>query len=90
MSILIPSNKFKKFTYGNRQVCVYGFSQNALQLFKKNKQKTSLEKIEDIEILRFLENKKSVKMIKTTGSEISIDTPKDYELAKKLYLENLE
>ena len=86
----IPSNKLKKFIYGNRQVCVYGFSQNALQLFKKNKRKTSLEKIEDIEILRFLENKKKVKMIKTTGSEISIDTPKDYELAKKIILKKLK
>jgi len=49
-----------------------------------------LEKIDNIEILRFLENKKKVKMIKTTGSEISIDTPKDYELAKKIILKKLK
>ncbi len=83
----IPSNKLQKFKYGNRQVCVYGFTRNILLLFKKYKTKTPLEKNEDIEILRFLEINKKIKMIKTTGSEISIDTPKDYKLAKKIILE---
>ena len=85
----IPSNKLQKFKYGNRQVCVYGFSRNALLLFKKYKKKTPLEKNEDIEILRFLEINKKIKMISTTGSEISIDTLKDYKLAKKIILKKI-
>ena len=80
----------QKFKYGNRQVCVYGFSRNALLLFKKYKKKTPLEKNEDIEILRFLEINKKIKMISTTGSEISIDTLKDYQLAKKIILKKIK
>ena len=42
---------------------------------------TQLEKIEDIEILRFLEMGKKIKMIKMSNKSISIDTKKDLKKA---------
>jgi 3-deoxy-manno-octulosonate cytidylyltransferase (CMP-KDO synthetase) len=80
----IPGNKNQKIKKAHKQVCVYGFARSALRLFGKQKKKSKLEKIEDIEILRFLENKISIKMIKTTGSQISIDTKKDYIAARRI------
>ncbi|MDA9731550.1 hypothetical protein N9U47_02865, partial [Candidatus Pelagibacter sp.] len=55
-----------------------------LSQFGKIRNKSTFENIEDIEILRFLENNINVKMIKTSGSEISIDTKKDLFEARKL------
>ncbi len=80
----IPGNKFDKFFKAYKQVCVYGFSRKSILLFGK-KRKSFFENIEDIEILRFLENSIEVKMIKTSGSEISIDTYEDYLNAKKFF-----
>jgi len=54
---------------------------------KKNK-KSFLERIEDIEILRFIENGIKVKMIKVQGSELAIDEKKDVIAAIKLFEEN--
>ena len=61
----IPSSKDKKFIKAWRQVCAYSFPKKLLQAFSKNKKKTLIENIEDIEILRFLELGFKVKMIKT-------------------------
>ena len=38
-----------------KQVCIYSFPRKTLLQFSATKNKSSLEKIEDIEILRFLE-----------------------------------
>ena len=81
----IPGNKLNKFVKAYKQVCVYGFNRNSILFFGKKKNKSHFEKIEDIEILRFIENSINVKMIKTTGSEISIDTYQDYLKAKKIF-----
>jgi len=80
----IPGNKKNKFIKAFKQVCVYGFSRKSIMFFGKQK-KSFFENIEDIEILRFLENSINVKMIKTSGSEISIDTYKDYLKAKRFF-----
>ena len=81
----IPSNKKNIYIKGLKQVCIYAYPRDILLKIKKNK-KTYLESIEDIEILRFLENNILVKMAKVVGSEISIDIPKDLILAKKIIL----
>lgn len=79
----IPGSKKKLFKKGYKQVCVYGFSLHALRVFE-SKRKTFFEEIEDIEILRFLEKGLKVNMIKVSGSEVSIDTLRDYKIAKKI------
>ena len=81
----IPGNKEKKFINGFRQVCIYSFPRKKLLKFIKKKQKTFFEKIEDIEILRFLEIGEVVKMIELSSSSISVDTRQDYFKALRRY-----
>jgi 3-deoxy-manno-octulosonate cytidylyltransferase (CMP-KDO synthetase) len=80
----IPGSK-KEISYTNKQICMYGFPKKILtNLFGINKKKTPLEKIEDIEILRFIENNIPVKMIKVGDNKLSIDTKLDLRIARKL------
>ena len=80
----IPSNKEHIFRKSYKQICVYGFNKASLVIFSSQRKKTEFEKHEDIEILRFLELGFKVKMLKGSGSKLSIDTNNDYLLAKKL------
>lgn len=75
----IPSNKKDKFIKGFKQVCVYAFPKNALIQFAVEKNKTALEDIEDIEILRFLELGYDVKMIGLSSDSIAVDVPEDID-----------
>ena len=76
-----------------KQVCIYGFQNIHLRKFTNsyNKQsldnpdKTRLEFIEDIEILRFIEKGIPVRMMKLKGSAMSVDTEKDLEIANALW-----
>ncbi len=79
----IPSNKKKKFTKALRQVCIYSFPKNYLNKFLLFKNKTLLENIEDLELLRFLENGISVKMISMSNWSISVDLPIDLKKVEK-------
>jgi len=80
----IPLNKDnKKNKYSMKQVCIYGYPHKLLNKITLNI-KSKNEKYEDIEILRFLENGIKVKMIKTEGSKIAIDTPSDVLKAKRI------
>lgn len=72
----IPSNKSNDNKKLLKQVCVYGFRKSALNNINYNK-KSKNEKIEDIEILRFIESNIKVKMIETNYSSISVDHPSD-------------
>ncbi len=68
-----------------KQVCMYGFPKKILKkIYGSNKKKTRLESIEDIEILRVIENGYIVKMLKVNDNKIAIDTPSDLIAAKKL------
>ena len=80
----IPSNKTNKFEKGWRQVCAYAFPKRVLKIFSSAKKKTELEKIEDIEYLRFLEMGLSVRVLKMSKMSLAVDTPKDVLLVKKL------
>ena len=62
-----------------KQVCIYAFNYNELKLFGNLKNKSSLEKSEDIEILRFLDLKKTIRLIETRPGSLAVDTPKDIE-----------
>lgn len=63
-----------------KQVCVYGFTPQALKFYcdygKKNG-KAKIEAIEDIEILRFIENGYYVQYIEVDSQTIAVDTPND-------------
>ena len=73
----IPTDKSLGFKIAKRQVCIYAFHGDALKALASYKEKTPLEKIEDIEILRFLELGYSVQMVEVSGSSIAVDVPED-------------
>jgi 3-deoxy-manno-octulosonate cytidylyltransferase (CMP-KDO synthetase) len=62
-------------------VGVYAYKKNVLMNFTKWPQ-SSLEKIEKLEQLRYLENGIKIKMAETDYNNIAIDTPEDLEKAK--------
>ena len=69
-----------------KQVCIYGFKWWHLNQFVNQKEKTTLEFVEDIEILRFLEMGVTVRMIMIEGSPMSVDTEEDLQKANELVL----
>jgi len=73
----IPVTKTDQFKFGYKQVCIYAFSKEHLDFFASHQKKTAIEEIEDIEILRFLENDIPVKMIEVATSNIAVDVPDD-------------
>ncbi len=75
----IPNNKQNQFVKAYKQVCIYAFPKKALLDFACEINKTELEDIEDIEILRFLELGYDVKMIKLSSDSIAVDVPEDIE-----------
>lgn len=63
-----------------KQVCVYGFTPEALRFYceyGKKYGKAKIESIEDIEILRFIENGYRVQYIEVESDTIAVDTPND-------------
>jgi len=61
-----------------KQVCVYGFKPDALQFFCESP-RGKIESIEDIEILRFIENGYKVQFIEVDSDTVAVDTPNDLE-----------
>jgi len=80
--IPFPKNKRPRYY---KQVCVYVFSKNALRQFS-TLARGPIEQAEDIEILRFLENRMVVKMIEVEESTVAVDTPSDLEVVRSLIL----
>ncbi len=60
-----------------KQVCIYAFDREQLQRFKGFGRKSALEKIEDIEILRFLDLGIVVRMCEVAGGSLAVDVPGD-------------
>ncbi len=83
----IPANKSNKFKKGWRQVCAYSFPKETLKKFSSIKKKTTLEEIEDIEYLRFLELGMEVRTLKMSKMSLAVDTQEDVNLAKKMIQE---
>ena len=73
----IPGNKTKSFTRGHKQVCIYAFTPSHLKHFSGLEEKTPLEQIEDIELLRFLETGVSVQMVPVSNGSLAVDVPSD-------------
>ncbi len=80
----IPSNKKNKFIKSYKQVCIYSFPRKMLKIFSNQKVKTLNEKIEDIEILRFIDLGFKVKMIEVSESSIAVDTKKDLMKVRRI------
>lgn len=73
----VPTSKEHEFVCAKKQVCIYSFPVPLLKKFYEYGSKTPIEKIEDIEILRFLELGFKVLMTDVSDSSIAIDTPED-------------
>ena len=69
-----------------KQVCIYGFSKEELNLFYNYGKKSKLEQIEDIEILRFFELNISIKMFQCQKGSLAVDIPDDVEKVEDLLL----
>ena len=67
-----------------KQGCSYGFNKSELKKFKSFKRKSVLEKIEDIEILRFFEMGIKIKMVKVSNSAVAVDEPSDKVKVEKI------
>lgn len=73
-----------------KQVCVYGFTPQALEFYceyGKKYGKAKIEEIEDIEILRFIENGYRVQYIEVDSDTVAVDTPKDLEKVRAIFKE---
>ena len=73
----IPSNKALEFKKAWRQVCAYSFPRKALIDFTDAKNKTPIESLEDIEILRFLDLNRPIKMVEVSDGSVAVDVKKD-------------
>jgi len=80
----IPTNKSAGFENAWRQVCAYAYPQKALMAFSERLDKTPLEAVEDIEILRFLELGWEVRMVLMSEDSISVDNPEDRLRVEKI------
>jgi len=86
---LIPGSKIKsqKDSVYWKQVCIYAFSASDLKAFGETNGKCSLEIMEDIEILRFLELGIPVYMLETESFSLAIDVPEDIQNVEKVMKE---
>tara|TARA_B100000674_G_C37863852_1_gene926143 strand:- start:648 stop:1361 length:714 start_codon:yes stop_codon:yes gene_type:complete len=70
----IPFNSFNK---AYKQVCIYVFPRDTLKYYGVDKRKSKNELIENIEILRLIDNDIKVKMIELKNQSYAIDRKKD-------------
>ena len=61
----------------NKQVCIYAFNREELKAFGNYGRKSELEQSEDIEILRFLELGRTIRMVQTRPNSLAVDVPDD-------------
>ncbi|MDD9266622.1 3-deoxy-manno-octulosonate cytidylyltransferase [Paenibacillus sp. GCM10023248] len=69
-----------------RHIGIYGYSYEALKLYMRFNNST-LEKIESLEQLRFIENNIKIKVVLTDYKCIGVDTFEDLERARLIYKE---
>ena len=72
----------------NKQVCIYSYNKNDLDNFLRYGRKSSTEKIEDIEILRFFELNINIKMFEASKSSLAIDVPEDVKRVENVLRKN--
>lgn len=69
-----PKGKLEYSYYKN--MGLYAYTNKALDFFVNTKP-GNIELVEELEMLRLLENKKNVKVVKVDSDSMSVDTPKD-------------
>jgi 3-deoxy-manno-octulosonate cytidylyltransferase (CMP-KDO synthetase) len=62
-----------------KQVCIYAFNREELLAFGNFGRKSKLEESEDIEIIRFLEWGKTIRLVETQPGSLAVDVPEDVE-----------
>ena len=80
----IPAGKQHEFKSAMKQVCVYAFPRDLLLKYGSRKNKSALESIEDLEILRLLEMGNEVLMIEVSDSSVAVDIPEDLKRVRSL------
>jgi 3-deoxy-manno-octulosonate cytidylyltransferase (CMP-KDO synthetase) len=81
----IPTLHLRDFnqTIAFKQVCIIPFSAAALQEFSRL-EPTPLEVAESIDMMRFIEHGRRVKMVETSFSTHAVDNPEDLRLVEAL------
>lgn len=69
-----------------KQICIYAFTREELVAFQGFGRKSALEHSEDIEILRFLELGKIVRMVETQSGSLAVDVPEDVAKVEAMLL----
>ena len=88
---LVPGTKKKNQNINYfKQVCIYAFNKKQLNKFHLKKRKSIIEKIEDIEILRFFEIDEKIKMVKLNSNSVAVDEMCDVKKAEKLLKKRLK
>lgn len=72
-----------------KQVCVYGFTPEALRFYCSSP-RGKIESIEDIEILRFIEAGYKVQFIEVQSDTVAVDTPNDLEKVRTIMNNSLK
>jgi 3-deoxy-manno-octulosonate cytidylyltransferase (CMP-KDO synthetase) len=80
----IPVTKDLLFVEAKKQVCIYAYPKQSLIDFSSIDNKTPLEKVEDIEILRFVELGYEVQMVDVSNTSLAVDVPEDIEKVEKI------
>ena len=82
---LIPGKKNKndKINY-HKQVCIDAFNKHQLRKFVAKNKKSPVEKIEDIEILRFFDYGIKIKMVKLNSNSVAVDELEDVKKVEKI------
>lgn len=74
----IPRSKKNEAVPYKKHLGLYGLSKEAL-LFYANADRGMIESIEDVEMLRFLENGYRIKIVEVCSESIGVDLPEDIE-----------
>lgn len=77
-------DKIKKPKFYFKQVCIYAFNRNELFDFYSYGKKSNLEAYEDIEILRFFEFNRKIRLVNTQNDSLAVDIPSDIRKVEKV------
>lgn len=72
-----------------KHVGVMIYTKSALEFYNSTP-RGRVERVEDVDYIRFLENDKKVKMVDVEAHTLSVDTPKDLEVVKKIVEEKIK
>ena len=80
----VPLNNKGKFVRAERAIWIYAFNKKHLDSYYHNSKHSVLEKLEDNEIIRFLEIDIPVYCVDVVGDSWAVDEQKDIEIVEKI------